>query len=109
MLSFSTLTHPFATILPLSAPQVGFTRSLSQQLVSKGIRVNAVAPGPIWTPLIAATFPEEKIESWKSEAAMKRPGMPCEVATSYVFLAGEDSSYITGQTLHPNGGTMINS
>ena len=70
--------------------------------------MNAVAPGPIWTPLIASTFDEEKFEGWKSEAPMGRPGMPCEVAPSYVLLASEDGSYMTGQTLHPNGGAVVN-
>jgi NAD(P)-dependent dehydrogenase (short-subunit alcohol dehydrogenase family) len=88
--------------------QVSFTRALSNQLVSQGIRVNAVAPGPIWTPLIPATFPKEIIEGWKNEAQMERPGQPCEVAPAYVFLASEDASYISGQTIHPNGGTVIN-
>jgi NAD(P)-dependent dehydrogenase (short-subunit alcohol dehydrogenase family) len=87
--------------------QVSFTRALSNQLVEKGIRVNAVAPGPIWTPLIPATFPKEVIEGWKSEAQMQRPGQPCEVAPAYVFLASEDASYISGQTIHPNGGTVV--
>uniref|UniRef100_A0A383VGB4 Uncharacterized protein n=1 Tax=Tetradesmus obliquus TaxID=3088 RepID=A0A383VGB4_TETOB len=87
--------------------QVSFTRALSNQLVSKNIRVNAVAPGPIWTPLIPATFPKEMIDEWKSEAQMKRPGQPCEVAPCYVFLASEDGSYVSGQTLHPNGGTVV--
>jgi NAD(P)-dependent dehydrogenase (short-subunit alcohol dehydrogenase family) len=88
--------------------QVSFTRSLSQQLVSKGIRVNGVAPGPIYTPLIPATFPKEKFESWREQSPMKRPGQPAEVATSYVFLASEDASYFAGQVLHPNGGTIVN-
>jgi NAD(P)-dependent dehydrogenase (short-subunit alcohol dehydrogenase family) len=87
--------------------QVSFTRALSNQLVNKGIRVNAVAPGPIWTPLIPATFPKEIIEGWKNEAQMQRPGQPCEVAPAYVFLASEDASYISGQTIHPNGGTVV--
>lgn len=87
---------------------VAFTRSLSQNLVEKGIRVNGVAPGPIWTPLIPATFPEEKVEKFGKQVPMKRPGQPEEVAPSYVFLASDDSSYITGQVLHPNGGTVIN-
>jgi NAD(P)-dependent dehydrogenase (short-subunit alcohol dehydrogenase family) len=87
---------------------VAFTRSLSMSLVEKGIRVNAVAPGPIWTPLIPSTFPPEKVASFGSDVPMKRAGQPAEVATCYVFLASDDSSYISGQTLHPNGGEIVN-
>ncbi len=87
---------------------VSFTRALSQALVEKEIRVNAVAPGPIWTPLIAATFPPEKVASFGSDVPMGRAGQPEEVAPSYVFLASDDSSYITGQVLHPNGGEIVN-
>lgn len=87
---------------------VAFTRSLSQALVEKGIRVNAVAPGPIWTPLIPASFPEEKVETFGSDTPMGRAGQPEEVAPSYVFLASDDSSYMTGQVLHPNGGELVN-
>ncbi len=87
---------------------VAFTRSLSQSLIEKGIRVNGVAPGPIWTPLIPATFPEEKVASFGKQVPMQRPGQPEEVAPSYVFLASDDSSYISGQVLHPNGGEVIN-
>ena len=85
-----------------------FTRSLSVNLVEKGIRVNAVAPGPIWTPLIPATFDEEHVAEFGKDTPFKRPGQPCEVAPSYVFLASEDSSYISGQVLHPNGGQVVN-
>ncbi|MGV3619049.1 MAG: SDR family oxidoreductase [Fimbriimonas sp.] len=87
---------------------VAFTRSLSQGLAEKGIRVNGVAPGPIWTPLIPSTFPPEKVENFGSDTPLKRAGQPDEVAPCYVFLASVDSSYITGQILHPNGGEVVN-
>ena len=87
---------------------VAFTRSLSEQLAKKNIRVNAVAPGPIWTPLIPSTFPAEKVEKFGSDVPLGRVGQPDEVAPSYVFLASSDSSYMTGQVLHPNGGEVIN-
>ncbi len=87
---------------------VTFTRSLSANLVDKGIRVNAVAPGPIWTPLIASSFKAQKVAQHGSDVPMKRAGQPKEIAPSYLFLASEDSSYITGQVLHPNGGEIIN-
>jgi NAD(P)-dependent dehydrogenase (short-subunit alcohol dehydrogenase family) len=88
---------------------VSFTRALSNSLVEKNIRVNGVAPGPIWTPLIPATFPEEAVQKFGQDTPMKRPGQPHEVATCYVFLASEDSSYISGQFLHPNGGQVVGS
>lgn len=87
---------------------VSFTRSLAQNLVDKGIRVNAVAPGPIWTPLIAASFDKKKISEFGSDSPMKRAGMPNEVAPCFLFLASDDASYMTGQVLHPNGGEIIN-
>ncbi|RHN38394.1 putative short-chain dehydrogenase/reductase SDR [Medicago truncatula] len=88
---------------------VAFTRGLAQQLVSKGIRVNAVAPGPIWTPVQPATMPYEKIQNLGSDVPMKRAGQPCEIAPCYLFLASlQDSSYFTGQVLHPNGGVIVN-
>ena len=87
---------------------VAFTRSLSQGLAERNIRVNGVAPGPIWTPLIPSTFPGEKVETFGSDTPMKRAGQPEEVAPCYVFLASDDSSYMTGQILHPNGGTIVN-
>ncbi len=87
---------------------VAFTRSLSHALVEKKIRVNGVAPGPIWTPLIPSTFPREKVETFGSQTPMKRVGQPAEVAPCFVFLACDDSSYMTGQILHPNGGEVVN-
>lgn len=87
---------------------VAFTRSLALSLVEKGIRVNGVAPGPIWTPLIPSTFPPKKVETFGSDVPMKRAGQPAEVAPCFVFLASSDSSYMTGQILHPNGGEIVN-
>lgn len=87
---------------------VSFTRSLSANLASKGIRVNAVAPGPIWTPLIVSSFKPAKVAAFGSEVPLKRAGEPAEVASSYLFLACNDSSYMTGQVLHPNGGEIVN-
>jgi len=87
---------------------VAFTRSLSLQLIEQGIHVNAVAPGPIWTPLIPATFPPDKVEDFGKNVPMKRPGQPDEVAPCYVFLASQDCSYMSGQVLHPNGGNIVN-
>ena len=87
---------------------VAFTRSLSQSLIEKGMRVNGVAPGPIWTPLIPSTFPEEKVKSFGAQVPMQRAGQPDEVAPCYVFLASDDSSYMSGQILHPNGGEIVN-
>ncbi|MDJ1499760.1 SDR family oxidoreductase [Xanthocytophaga agilis] len=88
---------------------ISFTRALSQNLASKGIRVNAVAPGPIWTPLIPATFDKEKVSKFGQDTPLGRAGQPSEVAPAYVFLASKDSSYISGQTIHVNGGTVVNS
>ena len=88
---------------------VSFTRALANSLIEKGIRVNGVAPGPIWTPLIPATFPEDKVKEFGKDTPMRRPGHPHEVATCYVFLASDDSSYIAGQFLHPNGGQPVES
>jgi len=85
-----------------------FTRSLSGTLAEKNIRVNAVAPGPIWTPLIVATFSADRNEKFGQDAPLGRAGQPSECGPAYVFLASEDSSYFTGQVLHPNGGTVVN-
>lgn len=86
---------------------IAFTRGLSNQQLSRGIRVNAVCPGPIWTPLIPSTMSEEAQKNFTSP--MGRPGQPSEVATCFVFLASQDSSFISGQSLHPNGGTIVGS
>lgn len=85
-----------------------FVRSMAQQLAEKKIRVNSVAPGPIWTPLIPASFPPDKVASFGKDTTLKRPGQPSEVGPAYVFLASDDSTYFTGQTLHPNGGETVN-
>ncbi|MBV9700830.1 MAG: SDR family oxidoreductase [Candidatus Eremiobacteraeota bacterium] len=87
---------------------VSFTRALSNAVVDRGIRVNAVAPGPIWTPLIAATFNAEEVSKFGADTPMGRPGQPYEVAAAVVFLASDDASYISGQTIHVNGGSVVN-
>ncbi|MBK8908899.1 MAG: SDR family oxidoreductase [Rhodospirillales bacterium] len=87
---------------------VAFTRSAALTLVERGIRVNGVAPGPVWTPLIPATFPEKKVSTFGGQVPMDRAGQPSEIAPSYVFLASADASYMTGQILHPNGGYIVN-
>ncbi|GAB3417812.1 SDR family oxidoreductase [Niabella aquatica] len=87
---------------------VGFTRSLAGSIVKRGIRVNAVAPGPVWTPLIVSSFDNEKVATFGSDTPMGRAGEPNEIAPCYLFLACEDASFMTGQVLHPNGGEIIN-
>lgn len=87
---------------------VSFTRSLSQTLIDRGIRVNAVAPGAVWTPLIVSTFPAEAVKTFGTDNPMKRAAEPYEIAPSFVFLASDDSSFMTGQVLHPNGGEVVN-
>ena len=88
---------------------VSFTRSLSQSLIKRGIRVNGVAPGPVWTPLIPSSFDSEKVASFGKDTAMERPAQPVEIAPCYVFLASKESAFLNGQVLHPNGGSVVNS
>jgi NAD(P)-dependent dehydrogenase (short-subunit alcohol dehydrogenase family) len=87
---------------------VAFTRSLSLNLSTKGIRVNGVAPGPIWTPLIPSSFKDKSLKKHGADTPLKRTGQPDEVAPCYLFLADESNSYMNGQFLHPNGGEIIN-
>ncbi|MCG6538492.1 SDR family oxidoreductase [Pseudomonas sp. KSR10] len=87
---------------------VAFTRALSMSLAERGIRVNSVAPGPIWTPLIPSTFDADKVAEFGANVPLKRPGQPDEVAPAYVYLASSDASYISGQVIHVNGGTVVN-
>jgi NAD(P)-dependent dehydrogenase (short-subunit alcohol dehydrogenase family) len=87
---------------------VSFTRSLSASLIDRKIRVNGVAPGPVWTPLVPASFPAKKVKTYGTDSPMKRPGQPGEIAPAYVFLASQDAQYITGQFIHPNGGEIVN-
>jgi NAD(P)-dependent dehydrogenase (short-subunit alcohol dehydrogenase family) len=87
---------------------VALTRSLSDNIVGSGIRVNGVAPGPIWTPLIPASFPGDDVEDFGTDSPMGRPGQPSELAPAYVYLASDDSTYVSGQMIHVNGGTVVN-
>jgi len=107
-----TMYQGAAVLLDYSATKgaiTAFTRSLSENLIEHGIRVNAVAPGPIWTPLNpSGGSPPEKLETFGEDTPMGRPGQPNEVAPAFLFLACEDSSYMSGQVLHPNGGTIVN-
>lgn len=103
--------HSSPELLDYSASKgavVAFTRALSGNLISKGIRVNGVAPGPIWTPFIPSYLPAEEVISFGNDVPMGRAGQPAEVAPCYVFLASNDASYMTGQVLHPNGGEVVN-
>lgn len=100
------------TLLDYSATKgaiVSFTRSLSQSLAEKKIRVNAVAPGPVWTPLIPSTFSSERVKHFGADVALKRAGQPFEIAPAYVYLASDDARYVSGQVLHVNGGTITES
>lgn len=100
------------TLLDYSATKgavMSFTRSLAMNLVEQGIRVNAVAPGPIWTPLIPSSFSAARVSTFGTETPMKRAGQPFELAPAYVYLASDDSRYVTGEALHVNGGDFITS
>lgn len=106
-----TAYHGHKTLLDYSSTKgaiTSFTRSLALNLAERNIRVNGVAPGPIWTPLIPSTFDEESVENFGKGQPLGRPGQPAELAPAYVYLASEDSSYMTGQVLHINGGSIVN-
>lgn len=101
---------PDAMLLAYAATKgaiTNFTKAFSQEAIDKGIRVNAVAPGPIWTPLIPSTMPEEKVKTFGQDTPMKRAGQPAELAPAYVFLASQDSSYIVGEVIGVTGGDPI--
>ncbi|MEH7416409.1 SDR family oxidoreductase [Neobacillus drentensis] len=106
-----TAYHGNEQLLDYSATKgaiVSFTRSLAMSLAKQGIRVNGVAPGPIWTPLIPSTFPEDQVASFGANTPLGRAGQPHELAPSYVYLASDDASYVSGQMIHVNGGTIVN-
>ncbi|CAM2968492.1 SDR family oxidoreductase [Paenibacillus sediminis] len=106
-----TAYHGHPQLIDYSATKgaiVSFTRALSMNVVGQGIRVNAVAPGPIWTPLIPSTFDAQQVSTFGANTPMKRPGQPAELAPAYVYLASSDSAYMSGQVLHINGGEIVN-
>ncbi|MEH7546467.1 NAD(P)-dependent oxidoreductase [Bacillus sp. AFS076308] len=106
-----TAYHGNEQLLDYSATKgaiVSFTRSLAMSLAKQGIRVNGVAPGPIWTPLIPSTFPEDQVAAFGGNTPLGRAGQPHELAPSYVYLASDDASYVSGQMIHVNGGTIVN-
>jgi NAD(P)-dependent dehydrogenase (short-subunit alcohol dehydrogenase family) len=103
-------THPGPELLDYATTKAGivnFTKGLAQQLAEQGIRVNSVAPGPIWTPLIPATMPEDQVEDFGSETPLGRVGQPAELAPAYVFFASQESSYVTGEVLAVTGGSLM--